>query len=522
MPNLRGLCELSPSFLKLASYLAIEDVRTQFPSDLTVVQELKRRVGIQMENLTHTPFSTRTIRSPWSRFLAIGATSAMLIAGVSLLSAIPASAAGTTSNAISASAAPSAGSDRGTYTPSASATSKDTVAITLDKDSSGCSLASGNVTFTGAGTCLVDFNDAGNTTYAAAGQVQQSIKVYAANTITTSATPAAGGAGGSYAPGASATSGDTVVRTLSSASTGCTLSGNTVTFTGLGTCKVDFNDPGNGAFAAASEVQQSFPVHSGNYIDASTPPAAGVINATYTPSASATSGDTVVINLSSASTGCSIDKGKVTFTANGYCKIDFNDAGNGDFAAAKEVQQTIMVGNGGQLSQATLYLFTTGGSYGRNMTLTSAGGSGTGAVSYAVTTIGTAGCSINGATLSATRVGTCTVTVTKASDATYKVATSAATTVTIAAHYPKKPKATRMGSAVLTGRTVLTTIIGSGFYGHPRVMSNSFGTKVGVTRDSGRVLSIRVTVKSGTRRGVHTFTVVFAHGERTTVRYNQR
>jgi hypothetical protein len=53
-------------------------------------------------------------------------------------------------------------------------------------------------------------------------------------------------------------------------------------------------------------------------------------------------------------------------------------------------------------------------------------------------------------------------------------------------------------------------------------MSNSFGTKVGVTRDSGRVLSIRVTVKAGTRRGVHTFTVVFAHGERTSVRYNQR
>jgi len=73
------------------------------------------------------------------------------------------------------------------------------------------------------------------------------------------------------------------VRTLSSASTGCSLSGDTVTFTGLGTCRVDFNDPGNGAFAAATEVQLSVPVHSGNYIAASTPPAAGVINATYCP-----------------------------------------------------------------------------------------------------------------------------------------------------------------------------------------------------------------------------------------------
>jgi hypothetical protein len=124
--------------------------------------------------------------------------------------------------------------------------------------------------------------------------------------------------------------------------------------------------------------------------------------------------------------------------------------------------------------------------------------------------------------LSATRVGTCTVTVTKAADSNYLVAHSVATTVSIAAHYPKKPEAKRMGSVVWTGRTVRTTIIGSGFYGHPRVESSAFGTRVAVTRDSGRVLSIRVTINAGTRRGVHTFTIVFAHGERTSLRYNQR
>jgi hypothetical protein len=369
---------------------------------------------------------------------------------------------------------------------------------------------------------VVDFNDAGNSTYAAATQVTQSIKVYSANTITTSSAPSAGSAGGSYSPGATATSGDAVVKTLSSASTGCSISSGKVTFTGSGTCKVDFNDAGNGAFAPAGEVQQSVKVYSANTIYASTPPAAGTIHGTYSAHASATSGDTVDITLSSASTGCSIYKGKVTFTDNGYCKVDFNDAGNGAFAAANEVQQTITVGTGGLQTQSNLYLFTTGGSYGRTLALTSSGGSGTGAVSFAVTTIGTAGCSISGSTLSATRVGTCTVTVTKAADTSYKSATSAATTVTIAAHYPKKPKATRMGSAVSTGRTVRASIIGSGFYGHPRVLSNVFGTRVAVTRDSGRVLSIRVTVAAGTRRGVHTFTVIFAHGERTSVRYNQR
>jgi large repetitive protein len=473
-----------------------------------------------MKNRLDSTFRMTTRRS-LSRLVAVGATSALLVAGVSLVSATAASAAGSTSNTISVSGAPSAGSEHGSYTPTASATSKDTVAITLDKDSSGCSLASGKVTFTGSGTCLIDFNDAGNTTYAAAAQVQQSIKVYSSNTISVSAAPSSGGAGGSYSPGASATSGDAVVRTLSSSSTGCTLSGVKVSFTGLGTCHVLFNDPGNGAFAPAAEVEQSIEVHSGNYISASTPPAAAAINATYSASASATSGDTVVITLDGSSTGCSIDKNKVTFTGNGICKVNFNDPGNGAYAAAKEVQQQITAGSG-LLYQSTLSLFSTGGTYGKNLTLISSGGSGSGAVTYGVTNIGTAGCSITNGVLSSTRVGTCTVTVYKAGDSTYHSATSLATTVTISAQYPKKPTALRVAGTVWTGRTTAASIVGRGFYGRPRIMSNIFGTRITVSRDSGRVLTVRVRIAGGTPKGIHRFTIVFAHGERTTVRYLQR
>jgi len=456
-----------------------------------------------------------------ARTMALGAALALLFTGMSLISTLPASAAGTTSNTISASSAPGAGSERGVYNASATATSKDTVIISLDKTSSGCSIASGKVTFTAAGTCVVDFNDAGNSAYAAAAQVQQSIKVYSANTISVSAAPSSGSAGGSYSPGAVATSGDGVIKTLSSSSTGCSLSSGTVTFTGLGTCHVLFNDPGNGAFAAATQVEQTISTHSGNYIKASVAPAAAAVNATYSASATTTSGDTVAITLSSASTGCSIYKGKVAFTANGVCRVDFNDAGNGAYAAATEVQQVITVGTGGLSYQATLSLLTTGGNYGHNLNLISSGGSGTGAVTFAVTTIGTAGCSISGNVLSATRVGTCTVTVSKAGDSTHHSATSVATKVSMIAHYPKRPKASRVGAPVWTGRTTVTSIVGAGFYGSPRVTSNVFGTKVVVTRDNGRVLTIRVKIARDTRRGVHTFTIVFTHGERTTVRYNQ-
>jgi len=464
----------------------------------------------------------RSTTSHLAKSLISVAASVLMIGAISLISTTPASAAGTTANAITVGSAPGAGSARGSYTPTATATSRDKVVVTLDKTSTGCSISSDKVTFTTSGTCVIDFNDAGTTTYAAATQVQQSIKVYSSNTITASTPPSAGSAGGSYSPGATATSSDGVVKTLSSTSTGCTISSGKVTFTGVGTCHVLFNDAGNGAFAPAGQLEQSVKVYADNLIHASTPPAAGTIHGTYSASARATSGDTVDITLDGSSTGCTLYKGKVTFTDNGYCRVNFNDPGNGAFAAAAQVQQTIIVGTGGLLTQATLSLFTTGGSYGKSLVLLSSGGSGTGAVTFAVTTIGTAGCSITNGTLSATRVGTCSVTVSKAGDATYKSATSLATTVSISAHYPRKPKASRVGSAVWTGKTTVTEIIGAGFYGRPRVSSNVFGTRVVVTRDSGRVLTVHVSVASSTPRGVHTFRVVFAHGERTSVRYNQR
>jgi Fe-S cluster biogenesis protein NfuA len=445
--------------------------------------------------------------------------SALLIGGFTTLSSSPASAAGSTANTISASSAPSAGSARGTYTPTATATSGDKVVITLEGTSTGCSLSSGKVTFTGAGTCVVDFNDAGNVTYAAAAQVRQSIKVYAANVITPSKPPVAGSTGGVYYPGAVATSGDGVVKTLASSSTGCSLSSGKVTFTGAGTCEVNFNDVGNGAFAPAAQVRQNIKVYTANVIDASTPPGAGAIHGTYAASATVTSGDTVVITLDGTSTGCSIDKGVVTFTANGVCKVNFNDVGNGAFAAAHQVQQVITVGAGNPNTQATLTLTSRSFLNGRSMTLTSAGGSGSGAVSYAVTNSGSAGCFIDGRVLKSNGSGWCTVTVTKAGDASYASARSLATTVRVV---PIRPRALRMSSAVWTGRTVSTQIVGTQFYGFPRVISSASGTRVSVLRDNGRVLTIRVRVKAHTTRGVHTFTLVFAHGQRTSIRYVQR
>ena len=65
-------------------------------------------------------------------------------------------------------------------------------------------------------------------------------------------------------------------------------------------------------------------------------------------------------------------------------------------------------------------------------------------------------------------------------------------------------------------------IIGSGFYGRPIVVSDLVGTSAIVTHDNGRVLTIRVIVARGSRAGHYRFTIVFAHGQRTTLRYTLR
>jgi hypothetical protein len=209
----------------------------------------------------------------------------------------------------------------------------------------------------------------------------------------------------------------------------------------------------------------------------------------------------------------------VTFTGNGFCKINFNDPGNGAFAGASQIQQIITVGTGGPKVQSPLYLTSLNGTKYHSLTLTSVGGSGSGAVTYAATS-GSAGCSLKNGVLTFSSVGTCDVTVSKAADSSYLSAQSALTVVTV--NLPKAPHAVRVTAAVWTGRTTQTRILGTGFYGNPRIESSVRATKVSVRSDNGKVLVIRVSVAKNTPRGVHTLTLTFAHGDRTSVLYNQR
>jgi hypothetical protein len=82
------------------------------------------------------------------------------------------------------------------------------------------------------------------------------------------------------------------------------------------------------------------------------------------------------------------------------------------------------------------------------------------------------------------------------------------------------PKATRTVGVVHTGKTSVVKVVGTHFYGQPKVTSNDKGTTVKVSGDTGKILTLKVTTKSTTKKGVHTFIIRFANGEQTSVKYN--
>ena len=83
-------------------------------------------------------------------------------------------------------------------------------------------------------------------------------------------------------------------------------------------------------------------------------------------------------------------------------------------------------------------------------------------------------------------------------------------------------RATRVVGGAWTGRTVNVTIIGTGFFGQPRIISNmGRRTTARVIHDTGKRLTVRVTVRSGTPRGIHVFRITLGNGKSCNVHYSQ-
>lgn len=156
------------------------------------------------------------------------------------------------------------------YNVVATASSGDALTITTSPSNS-CSVSGNQVEFLANGTtCNIYFNDPGDANYAPA-QYEQSVPVGpVANAISVSSSIPTGvnaEFGQQYTPVDSATSGDSVAITVdasSSPTNACSVNGSgIVTFNYVGTCVLDFNDPGNADYLAAAQQQQTIPLTAG-------------------------------------------------------------------------------------------------------------------------------------------------------------------------------------------------------------------------------------------------------------------
>ena len=245
--------------------------------------------------------------------------------------------------------------------------------------------------------------------------------------------------------------------TLASSNTDvCTVSGFNITMVTVGTCTLTASQAGNDYYNAATSVEQSFEISQASQTITFTDPADRPWSATpFTLAPTASSSLTVVLTSSTAEV-CSVTGFDVTMLKAGTCTLVAAQAGNTNYAAATNVTREFEIA---KISQSTLNIAATTVNYGSTLTLTTSGGTGSGAVSYAVTTAGTAGCSVDGSMLSATSAGSCTVTATKAADDRYNSASSGATTITV----NKISQSTALSLATTTvvyGQTL--TLSGSG------------------------------------------------------------
>jgi hypothetical protein len=219
---------------------------------------------------------------------------------------------------------------------------------------------------------------------------------------------------------------------------GCTISASTpytLSVVTPGTCIVTANQAGDQYYPGATSSPTTITISpSPNVITITgqhASVAVGSLSDPFPQPALASSRDIVGISVDPISnTSCVLSAGKLSYLSVGTCQIDYTDPGNTLYAPATPVSQSFSVTPG---TPNTIIVTSTTGNYSVPLTLTTSGGSGTGAITYTASSATATGCRVSSSTpytLSATTAGTCSVTATQAASADYTGTSSAPTTVT--------------------------------------------------------------------------------------------
>jgi hypothetical protein len=212
-----------------------------------------------------------------------------------------------------------------------------------DTASTVCSLSGSTVSFTAAGLCVIDADQAGDGNYNVAAQVQQSFTVLATQTITFGPLADKRMDEGPVTVSATASSGLAVAFSSTTPPAVCTVAGVTVTLAGVGTCTIDANQIGNGTYAAAPQQTQTFSVAKGNQtITFGALADKTLVESPVNLTATASSGLLVTFESTTPSV-CTVSGTDASLLTSGTCFITAKQGGDTNWDAAQPVTQTFSI-----------------------------------------------------------------------------------------------------------------------------------------------------------------------------------
>jgi carboxypeptidase family protein len=290
-----------------------------------------------------------------------------------------------------------------------------------------CTNSGATFTMTGAGTCSVMYDQAGNANYDDAPQVVElvnSAKTDQAITVTTHA-PSSAVFNTSFT--VAATGGGSLNAVTFTSSGACSNTGATFTITnGTGTCSVKYDQAGDANYNDAPQVIESVTAQKADQTISVTThaPSSAVFNTSFGVAATGgESGNPVTFSSGDVCTNTGAD---FTMTSGiGTCSVHYDQAGDDNYNDAAEVTETV---NAAKADQAILVTQHAPGSavFGTGFNVAATGGGSANPVTFS----SAGSCTNTGAAFTMTGgIGTCSVHYDQAGDDNYNAAPQVTETV---------------------------------------------------------------------------------------------
>jgi large repetitive protein len=294
-----------------------------------------------------------------------------------------------------------------------------------------CTVSGNTVTVTGAGTCALTATQSGNANFASASANANIVINAASQTVTFAPTSPVTFGVAPIALSATASSGLTIFNfSTSSSPTICTVSGNTVTITGAGSCALTATQPGNTNFTAAS-ANANIVINAASQTVTFAPTSPVTFGAAPVALTATASSGLTTFNFSttSASTICTVAGNTVTLTGAGTCALTATQPGNTNYASASAAANIVI----NAASQTVTFAPASPVTFGvAPIALSATATSGLTTFTFSTSSVSTI-CTVTGNTVTITGAGTCALTATQAGNANYTSASATASVVINAA-----------------------------------------------------------------------------------------